>query len=198
MTSMGQSTHQTQIRSQTPKRVKLIRLVVPTTDLINLALYVTHQIHTFLNKGTITIMALIQLIYTSRLIDNGSNVIAAILQTSRRKNKLHNITGMLLCANNGVLQVLEGEDACVSELYRSIELDKRHNEIFLLSKTEVTKRQFASWDMGFRRLNETEISNSRMAAEVFNADRNEISNRVAPGPALAMLVLFGQGIEVVE
>ena len=143
-------------------------------------------------------MALIQLIYTSRLIDNGSNVIAAILQTSRRKNKLHNITGMLLCANNGVLQVLEGEDACVSELYRSIELDKRHNDIFLLSKTEVTKRQFASWDMGFRRLSETEISNSAMAAEVFNADRDEISNRVAPGPALAMLVLFGQGVEVVE
>ena len=143
-------------------------------------------------------MALIQLIYTSRLIDNGSNVIAAILQTSRSKNKLHNITGMLLCANSGVLQVLEGEDADVSELYRSIELDKRHNDIFLLSKTEVTKRQFASWDMGFKRLSETEISNSAVASEVFNADRNEISNRVEPGPALAMLVLFGQGIEVVQ
>ena len=143
-------------------------------------------------------MALIQLIYTSYLIHNGPDVIAAILQTSRCTNKSRSITGMLLCANSGVLQVLEGEDACVSALYRSIETDKRHNDIFLLSKTEVTKRQFASWDMGFRRLNETEISNSRMAAEVFNADRNEISNRVAPGPALAMLVLFGQGIEVVQ
>ena len=143
-------------------------------------------------------MALIQLIYTSRLVDNGPDVIAAILQTSRRTNKSHNITGMLLCANSGVLQVLEGEDACVSDLYRSIELDKRHNDIFLLSKTEVTKRQFASWDMGFRRLSQTEISNSAIAAEVFNADRDEISNRVAPGPALAMLVLFGQGVEVVE
>ena len=198
MTSMHQSTHQTRIWSRTLKRVKLIYLVVPATDLIRLAISVTHQIHTFFNKRSITTMALIQLIYTSRLIDNGPEVIAAILQTSRRTNKLHNITGMLLCANSGVLQVLEGEDACVSELYRSIELDKRHNEIFLLSKTEVTKRQFACWDMGFRRLSETEISNSAMAAEVFNADRDEISNRVAPGPALAMLVLFGQGIEVVQ
>ena len=143
-------------------------------------------------------MALIQLIYTSRLVDNGPDVIAAILQTSRRTNKSHNITGMLLCAKGGVLQVLEGEDAVVSELYRSIELDKRHNNLFLLSKTEVTKRQFASWDMGFRRLSQTEISNSAIAAEVFNADRDEISNRVAPGPALAMLVLFGQGVEVVQ
>ena len=143
-------------------------------------------------------MALIQLIYTSRLVDNGPDVIAAILQTSRRTNKLHNITGMLLCANSGVLQVLEGEDAYVGELYRSIELDKRHNDIFLVSKTEVTKRQFAAWDMGFRRLSETEIGNSDVAAEVFNADRDGIANRVDAGPALTMLVLFAQGIEVVE
>ena len=143
-------------------------------------------------------MALIQLIYTSRLVDNGPAVMADILQTARRANKSHNITGMLLCANSGVLQVLEGEDACVNELYRSIELDKRHNDIFLLSKTEVTKRQFACWDMGFRHLSETEIGNSAVAAEVFNAERHEIANRVDPGPALAMLVLFAQGIEVVE
>ena len=143
-------------------------------------------------------MALIQLIYTSTLVADTPDVMADILQTSRRANKSHNISGMLLCAKGGVLQVLEGEDAVVSKLYRSIELDKRHNNIFLLSKTEVVERQFASWAMGFRRLTETEISKSPIAAEVFNADRDEIESRVKPGPALSMLVLFGQGIEVVE
>ena len=143
-------------------------------------------------------MALIQLIYTSTLVADTPDVMADILQTSRRANKSHNISGMLLCAKGGVLRVLEGEDAVVSKLYRSIELDKRHNNIFLLSKTEVVERQFASWDMGFRRLTETEISRSPIAAEVFNADRDEIESRVKPGPALSMLVLFGQGIEVVE
>ena len=143
-------------------------------------------------------MALIQLIYTSTLVADTPDVMADILQTSRRANKSHNISGMLLCAKGGVLQVLEGEDAVVSKLYRSIELDKRHNNIFLLSKTEVVERQFASWAMGFRRLTETEISRSTIAAEVFNADRDEIESRVKPGPALSMLVLFGQGIEVVE
>ena len=143
-------------------------------------------------------MALIQLIYTSTLVADTPDVMADILQTSRRANKSHNISGMLLCAKGGVLQVLEGEDAVVSKLYRSIESDKRHNNIFLLSKTEVVERQFASWDMGFRRLTETEISKSPIAAEVFNADRDEIESRVKPGPVLSMLVLFGQGIEVVE
>ena len=143
-------------------------------------------------------MALIQLIYTSTLIADTPDVMADILQTSRRANKSHNISGMLLCAKGGVLQVLEGEDDVVSKLYRSIELDKRHNNIFLLSKTEVVERQFASWAMGFRRLTETEINNSPIAADVFNADKTEIANRVKPGPVLSMLVLFGQGIEVVE
>ena len=143
-------------------------------------------------------MALIQLIYTSTLVRDTQDVMADILQTSRRANKSRNISGMLLCAKGGVLQVLEGEDADVSKLYRSIELDKRHNNIFLLSKSEVIERQFASWDMGFRRLSETEISKSPIAAEVFNADKNEIETRVKPGPVLSMLVLFGQGIEVVE
>ena len=143
-------------------------------------------------------MALIQLIYTSTLVADTPDVMADILQTSRRANKSHNISGMLLCAKGGVLQVLEGEDAVVSKLYRSIELDKRHNNIFLLSKTEIVERQFASWAMGFRRLTETEISKSPIAAEVFNADRDEIESRVKPGPVLSMLVLFGQGIEVFE
>ena len=143
-------------------------------------------------------MALIQLIYTSTLIHDTQDVIADILQTSRCANKSHNIPGMLLCAKGGVLQVLEGEDAVVSKLYCSIKLDKRHNNIFLLSKTEVVERQFASWDMGFRRLTETEISKSPIAAEVLNADRDEIESRVKPSPVLSMLVLFGQGIEVVK
>jgi len=143
-------------------------------------------------------MALIQLIYTSTLIHDTQDVMADILQTSRPANKSRNISGMLLCAKGGVLQVLEGEDAVVCELYRSIELDKRHNNIYLLSKTEAIERQFADWSMGFRRLSETEVSTSPIASEVFNADKGEIETRVKPGPALTMLVLFGQGIEVVE
>jgi hypothetical protein len=143
-------------------------------------------------------MALIQLIYTSTLVDDGPDVMVDIHQTARRKNKLHDITGMLLCANGGILQVLEGEDADVSKTFRSIELDKRHNDVFVISKTKVIERQFATWDMGFRRLTDLEISNSPIATEVFNAVSNEIAHRVKPGPVLAMLVLFGQGIEVVE
>jgi hypothetical protein len=105
---------------------------------------------------------------------------------------------MLLCANDGILQVLEGEHDDVSKTYRSIGLDKRHTDIHMISKTEVTERQFATWAMGFRRLTETEVSNSPIASEVFNADKDEIAHRVKPGPVLTMLVLFGQGIEVVE
>lgn len=143
-------------------------------------------------------MSLIQLVYTSFLVSNAPEVIAEIHQTSKRLNKSRNITGMLLCAKGGILQVLEGEEEDVSRTYRSIEADRRHMDIFLLSKSEVTERHFAAWDMGFRRLTDTEISKTPLAEEVFNADRHEIANRVKPGAALAILVLFGQGIEVIE
>jgi hypothetical protein len=105
---------------------------------------------------------------------------------------------MLLSANGGILQVLECEDADVSQTYQSINLDNRHRDVFLISKAEVTERQFTTWDLGFRRLTETEISNSPIATEVFNADKIEIANRVKPGPVMTMMVLYGQGIEVVE
>jgi hypothetical protein len=143
-------------------------------------------------------MALIQLVYTSILVSSTPEVIAEIHQTAKRINKSRNITGMLLYAKGGILQVLEGEEADVSKTYLSIEADKRHTDVFMLSKSKVTERHFAAWDMGLRHLTDTEFGNTPLAAEVFNADRNEIANRVKPGPALAMLVLFGQGIEVVS
>jgi predicted sulfurtransferase len=142
-------------------------------------------------------MSLIQLVYTSFLVNNAPDVIAEIHQTAKLLNKSRNITGMLLCANGGILQVLEGDEADVSRAYRSIESDRRHTDVFLISKGQVAHRDFSDWNMGFRRLTDTEIANTPLAAEVFNADRDEIANRVKPGPALAMLVLFGNGIDVI-
>ncbi len=143
-------------------------------------------------------MPLIQLIYTSCLVSSAPEVIAEIHQTAKLINKSRNITGMLLYANGGILQVLEGDEADVSKTYLSIEADKRHTDIFLLSKNKISARNFAAWDMGFRQLTDTEYGDTLLDADIFKADRNEIENRVKPGAALAMLVLFGHGIEVIN
>lgn len=143
-------------------------------------------------------MALIHLIYTSTLIQGGHDVLADILHTARRINQLRGITGMLLYANGSVLQVLEGEEAEVSQTFASIELDKRHREVFVLSKQGIAQRQFGAWTMGLRHLTEADIGHSRAVGQMFDASKEEIVTRVQPGAALAILVFFAQGVEVAE
>src|SRR5450830_1737122 len=141
-------------------------------------------------------MPLSHLIYTSTMLNREPEVLEKILETARHINNLRSITGMLLYANGTILQVLEGDDEDVNKTFQSIELDPRHRDIFVVSKVEIPERQFSSWDMGFKHLAETELGNSPIAAQVFNANKNEIAYRVKTGAALAMLVLFAQGIDV--
>jgi hypothetical protein len=143
-------------------------------------------------------MALIHLIYTSTLVRGGHDVLADILQTAQRINKLRGITGMLLHANGSVLQVLEGEDAEVSTTFASIERDTRHRDIFMLTKQGIAQRQFGAWTMGLRHLTAADIEQSSAAGQMFDANKEEIATRVQPGAALAMLVFFAHGVEVAD
>jgi hypothetical protein len=136
------------------------------------------------------------LIYTSNLVEDEPEVLAAILQTAQHLNKLRGITGMLLHANGSILQVLEGDHVEVSKTFQSIEFDPRHQDVFVISKNEIFQRQFTSWTMGLRHLSASELDKSPTATQVFNANKGEIADRVKPGAALAMLVLFAQGVEV--
>jgi hypothetical protein len=141
-------------------------------------------------------MALVQLMYTSNLVQDEPAVLVAILETARRINTARGITGMLLHANESILQVLEGEEVEVVKTFQSIEFDPRHNDVYLLSQQGIAQRQFAFWSMGSRNLSQIDLDRSPTAAQMFSANKDEITVRVKPGAALAMLFLFAQGIEV--
>jgi hypothetical protein len=140
-------------------------------------------------------VALIRLIYTSVLVEHDADMLIDILYVAQNHNKQRNITGMLLRAKGNVLQVLEGEEEDVCKTFRSIELDQRHREVFVLSKQEIRDRHFDDWSMGFRQLNEADLGQHPIAAQVFDAKLNEITQRVRPGSSLALLALFAQVIE---
>ncbi len=141
-------------------------------------------------------MDLYHLIYTSSMVQHGSDVLSDILHTARRINSLRHITGMLLHANGSILQVLEGAYEDVTLTFRSIEKDLRHQDVFVLSTKEIAVRHFTAWSMGFKELNAIDLDRSVTAAQIFNSNRAEITNRVKPSEALALLVLFSQGIEM--
>ena len=74
----------------------------------------------------------------------------AILRISRRNNRFVGVTGLLIGGGRRFLQLLEGPGDAVMETYDRIKADERHFAAVLLSKTHVTERIFADWDMGFQ------------------------------------------------
>jgi hypothetical protein len=97
---------------------------------------------------------------------------------------------MLLFSGNSVLQVLEEDKRPVRKLFQSIELDSRHQNIFVLSKETIVQRQFASRAMGFSQLSMVELESYSFAAQVFKPNKDELLRRVVkPGGTRVKLVV---------
>src|SRR3954464_8903678 len=79
-----------------------------------------------------------------------------ILTISRLNNTNKGITGLLLYHEGSILQILEGDEASVMDVYEKIERDVRHHNILKLvtGKTEV--RNFPDWSMGFKTVSDAE------------------------------------------
>jgi hypothetical protein len=102
-------------------------------------------------------MPLVNLIYASSAVKRMSQEeLIAILEKSRENNEKRNITGMLLYKDGNFLQVLEGENDAVTDLYYIITKDERHTDPQLLLKREITKRTFSEWEMGFINLEDVD------------------------------------------
>ena len=96
--------------------------------------------------------SLFQLVYESTAAQSMTDdVLQEILQEARRKNEERDITGLLLYAQGRFMQVLEGPEAAVRELYTSIQKDDRHTNVETLMTTSTTARTFPAWAMGLKR-----------------------------------------------
>ena len=56
----------------------------------------------------------------------------SILESSRRNNPEHGVTGMLLYMDLGFLQILEGPDAGVEVVLAAVRKDSRHENFCVL------------------------------------------------------------------
>lgn len=93
--------------------------------------------------------ALLRLVYVSisdAVIERSA--LERILARSQTHNVLAGITGVLCAGRRHYLQVLEGPQRGVMELYLRIAADPRHREVALLSIELVAERMFAEWSMG--------------------------------------------------
>ncbi|MGI4862974.1 MAG: BLUF domain-containing protein [Janthinobacterium lividum] len=74
----------------------------------------------------------------------------SLLTLARRRNTELAITGILLYGNECFLQVLEGEQELVQELYALIRRDPRHGNFITFVDKPVAQRAFADWVMAFQ------------------------------------------------
>lgn len=103
-------------------------------------------------------MALISLVYVSLGTDNLTEAdLRDILSKSRKNNRQHNITGMLLYRDGFFIQALEGEEEDVNALFDKIIGDKRHRNVVLVYKNAILMRTFGSWSMGFNKITDNDV-----------------------------------------
>ena len=124
-----------------------------------------------------------QLLYLSNTHrDVSDDLLADILAVSRRNNKPAGITGVLLYLEGGFLQVLEGEDRAVAEVYKRICADKRHwNTSVLLDRN--APRAFAEWSMGFEKP-------AAIGEGMFALTRDAIDGKLEPGAPAEIMALL--------
>lgn len=127
---------------------------------------------------------LVRLIYASRAIDAMDEAfVSSILESSRRNNPGHGVTG-ILCVHpeTGVfLQALEGGREEVNQLYENLLRDPRHAQVTLLAYDEIIERQFGSWRMGIVDLQKVNRSHVLRFSEHAKLDPFRMSGRRALG-----------------
>lgn len=139
-------------------------------------------------------MALIRLIYVSTARDEASAAeLEAILASAVRNNDRNGVTGMLVYAGGGFMQVLEGEEAAVDETFRRVERDPRHRDVFVLERGPIDERSFGRWSMGFRRMGGAEATANPRWAPFFERGFDPARIGARPGLALDMLTEFARG-----
>lgn len=101
-------------------------------------------------------MKLYRILYRSKISGLVTNQeIEEIAEKARIKNKKLNITGILLSVDDYFMQVLEGDEEAVKELYYKVIFhDRRHTRLRILLEGPIKERDFPGWDMGIRMLEE--------------------------------------------
>lgn len=135
---------------------------------------------------------LTHLIYTSAAAPGfDPSDLKTILQVARSKNAERSVTGMLLYISGSFFQVLEGDDATLTELFAIIASDPRHNNVTTIIHEPIAQRVFGDWTMGFAEFSPSELGGIEGLSDFFQQG-DSLAN-LQPGRAKKMLSAFAQG-----
>ena len=94
---------------------------------------------------------LVCLVYASRSIPPlAESELRSLLEQARSNNERLGITGVLIHGDGRFVQVLEGSDDAVHEVFSRIATDRRHYAVQILADEPLEQRRFAHWSMALR------------------------------------------------
>lgn len=98
---------------------------------------------------------LVRIIYASEASQKiDVPMIRAILEKAQENNERNDLTGMLVFNSRYFLQAIEGCPQRINALYRTLMVDPRHRNLFILGYEHVTERMYGEWRMNYATLNE--------------------------------------------
>jgi len=111
-----------------------------------------------------------------------------LLQESRLNNERDGITGMLLYKGGTFIQVIEGPDEAIADLYARVRKDPRHTRIIKLLEGTTEERMFPNWSMGFR--NADKLSEEDRPVVTSFLDDSSLPEQFADKPPKALKLLL--------
>lgn len=109
---------------------------------------------------------MLQLLYISSARRNALVDLDQLLEQARFNNAREEITGLLYTDGKRFLQALEGPKTAVEDTFLRIIADPRHHALVLLSRREITRREFGDWSMARRSFTEAQDGFSARIAEL--------------------------------
>ena len=100
-----------------------------------------------------------QILYTSKAVNPfKDDELQLLLEAARSNNSKKSITGMLLYCNSNFIQLLEGNEKDLMDLFEIISADKRHNEVVKIMESTIEQPQFPDWSMGYKFLSAQQLT----------------------------------------
>jgi Sensors of blue-light using FAD len=128
------------------------------------------------------------LVYVSSATNPFSDAqLRGLLEQSRVANQARDITGVLLYKGGNFMQLLDGEESAVRNLYRKISLDTRHQGSMILLAANESQRLSSDWSMAFRALKDPQLATMPGYSDFLNIELTD--SRYASEPSRTQRLL---------
>jgi hypothetical protein len=116
--------------------------------------------------------------------------LSTLLEESRARNLVSEITGLLLYKDGNFMQLLEGAQEVVVSVLAKIKCDVRHRGVRVLMEEDISHREFSDWSMGFKKLGAETATEIPGYSDFLNVPLTSDQFTNDPSKSLRFLLIF--------